>query len=147
MPIVVDTSEDLKAALVAANAGRRIVVRAGTYRVDGPLTVPEKATLQGAGDMLGGDLPSGFEPRTETKIVALPSFDGDLLRLRNHASLRGLVIEDALGRSGNAIAVVSRGLGDSVSASILECEIVNPNTAGFSRRQRRLRARHLCASK
>jgi hypothetical protein len=129
-PIVVQTTEELKAALVAGNAGRRILVRAGTYGLDGPLVVPERASLEGAGDMLGGDLPTGFEPGTETRIVARNTFAGDLLRLRDQASLRGFLIEDVSDREGNAIGVVSHGPATTVAASIAECEIINPNGPG-----------------
>jgi hypothetical protein len=94
------------------------------------VVVPERASLEGAGDMLGGDVPTGFEPRTETKIVAVAGFEGDLLRLRDRASMRGVLIEDLAGRRGNVIGVVSHGPGTSVSASIVDCEIVNPNGAG-----------------
>jgi hypothetical protein len=126
-PIIVDTTHGLKEALVEANAGRRILVRAGTYSVDRALTVPDGATLQGEGVMMGGDLPAGFAPQTETRIVALPSVVSNLLTLGNGASIRGLVVEDVIDRVGNAIAVVSRDRNDSVRALILECEIVDPN--------------------
>jgi hypothetical protein len=125
--IVVDTTEELKAALIEANAGRRILVRAGTYVVDRSLNVPNGATLQGEGVMLGGDLPAGFAALTETRIVALRSVAGDLLTLGNDASVQRLVVEDVPDRVGNTIAVGSRGPDTSVSASIVECEIVNPN--------------------
>jgi hypothetical protein len=134
-PIIVTTAKELKEALVEAHAHRRIVVRAGTYPVDGPLTVPEFATLEGEGEMLGPGLPAGFAPESRTRIVALPGTQGDLLRLRNEASIRGLVIEDIPrpvegARLGNTIAVVSTGKHSSTSASIVECEVVNPNEPG-----------------
>jgi hypothetical protein len=126
-PIVVSTTDELKAALVGANAGRRILVRAGTYSVDRALTVPDGATLQGEGVMMGDDLPAGFAPQTETHIAALSSVAGNFLTLGNGASVQGLVVEDVVDRVGNAIAVVSRDRNDSVGVSILECEIVDPN--------------------
>jgi hypothetical protein len=129
-PIVVDTAGELKAALVPANAGRRILVRAGTYEVDSALTVPKGATLEGEGVMQGRDLPTGFVAGTATRIVALPSVSGDLFTLMDDASLRRLLLEDVLGRSGNVVGVVSHAPRTSISASIFECEIVNPNRAG-----------------
>jgi hypothetical protein len=131
-PIIVTTAIELKEALVETHAGRRIVVRAGTYAVDVPLTVPEGAALEGEGEMLGPGLPAGFAPESRTRIVALPVIQGDLLTLRNNASIRGLVIEDIPrpvdgARLGNTIAVVSTGKHSSTSASIVECEVVNPN--------------------
>ena len=104
-------------------------MRAGTYEVDVGLTVPKGATLEGAGTMLGGDLPTGFAPGTATRIVALASVTGNLLTLMDDASLRGLLLEDVLGRSGNVVGVVSHAPRRSLSASIFECEIVNPNHA------------------
>lgn len=129
-PIVVSNSNQLKAALVDANAGRTIHVRAGTYRVDVPLTVPAGATLEGEGVMLGDNLPGGFRPGTETRLVAHGTFTGDLLRMRNGVSVRRLSVEDVSGRDGNVIGVVSERPHDSVAASIRECKIVNPNPPG-----------------
>ena len=126
-PIVVNTTEELKAALVPANAGRRILVRAGTYEVDIALTVPKGATLEGEGVMQGGDLPTGFAPGTATRIVALGGVIGDLLTLMDHVSLRRLLLEDVRGRSGNVVGLVSHAPRTSISTSIFECEIVNPN--------------------
>jgi hypothetical protein len=131
--IVVSNSDQLKAALVDANAGRTIHVRAGTYRVDVPLTVPVGATLEGEGVMLGGDLPGGFRPGTETRLVADGTFTGSMLRMRNGASVRRLSVEDVSGRDGNVIGVVSERPHDAVAASISECRIVNPNPPGASR--------------
>jgi hypothetical protein len=132
-PIVVSNSEQLKAALVDANAGRTIHVRAGVYRVDGPLTVPAGATLEGEGVMLGDDLPGGFRPGTETRLVADGTFTGEMLRLRNGVSVRRLSVEDVSGRNGNVIGVVSERPHGSVAASISECRIVNPNMPGANR--------------
>jgi hypothetical protein len=128
-PIVVGNVSELQAALVPANAGRLIVVRAGTYGVSSPLLVPDGATLAGEGVMLGDALPTGFAPGTRTLIRALPVFSGDILQLGNGSSLSDLTLEDSAGRSGNAVGVRSREPGDTVSASISECEIATPNPA------------------
>jgi hypothetical protein len=130
--IIVSDVSELQEALVPANAGRRITVRHGTYRVSSPLVVPDGASLVGEGVMLGDDLPTGFSPGTETTIQALPAFSGDVLTLGNNSSLRNLVVEDSAGRSGNVIGERSRGPGDTISASISECEIVTPNPAGVT---------------
>lgn len=135
-PIVVNTAKDLKDALVPANAGQLILLRAGSYAVESSLTVPDGATLQGEGVMLIAGSPAGFVSTTVTRIVALPSIERDLLTLGSNASLRGLVIEDVprpirgadfASRLGNAIAIGSTEPGSWTSASIVECEIVNPN--------------------
>jgi hypothetical protein len=128
-PIVVDDAAELQAALVEANAGRRIVVRRGTYLVDGPLVLPDGASLEGEGVMLGDRQPTGFAPGTETRIQALPVFAGDLLTLGDDTSVSGLVIADAPGRAGNPVAILSRAPGDSIDTSIEECEVFTPNPA------------------
>jgi hypothetical protein len=125
--LVVSTATELKNALVPANGGRRIHVRAGVYVVDRALTVPDGATLEGEGVMVGGQLPAGFAPGSETRIVASSVFDGDLLTLGDATSIRGLAIEDVAGRMGDAVGVGSRRPRDRLSASIFECQIVNPS--------------------
>jgi hypothetical protein len=133
--IVVADVDALRAALVVENAGRRVVLLRGDYEVDAPLVVPDRVTLQGEGVMLGGTHPVGFEPGTETRIVAAPTHLGDVLRLGNGATVRGLVVEHVvptvIGPAQlNGIVVSSRGVGDAVSADVIECEIINPNPAG-----------------
>lgn len=130
--IVVSSSAELVAALSAENAGRRILVRAGTYDVDTRLTVPDGATLEGEGVMLfdADGLPSGFAPGTRTTLNMTANTAGEMLTLGDGTTLRGLEIADLPGRSGNVVAVVSRNAGDRVSAAIAETEIVNPHPIG-----------------
>jgi len=130
--IVVATFAELQAALSSVNAGRRIQVLAGEYVVDAALMVPDGATLEGQGVMLfdTDGHPSGFEPGTETIIKAAPSLVGDVLTIGDGAAVRGLTVEDFLGRSGGVVVVASREPGDSVSASIRDCEIIAPNFSG-----------------
>ncbi len=126
--IVVATSDGLAKALVPENAGRRILLKKGTYSVSGTLTVPDGASLEGEGVMAdAGGLPAGFTPGSVTRIVASAVFTGDVLRLGNGSSLRNLRVEDALDRQGNVVGVVSRAANDVLSASIVDCEVVNPN--------------------
>jgi len=131
--IVVSTSSELTAALVPDNAGRHVHVLAGAYVLTQPLSVPDQMTIQGDGVMLFDDarLPTGFADGTRTTLTMTTNTPGDLLKLGNGASIRGLAIEDYLGRSGNVIGVVSRSVGDEVSAAIDETEIVNPNGHGI----------------
>ena len=129
--IIVTTAAELEAALSPANAGARILVRAGEYDVSHALTVPDGATLAGEG-VMGFDesgLPTGFEASGRTLLRATAALVGDVLTLGDGATVRGLVIEDVAGRlvAGNAVAVVSRAAGDFISARIEECEIINPN--------------------
>ena len=129
--IVVTTAAQLQSALSPANAGARILVRAGVYDVSQALTVPDRAALFGEGVMSFNEsgLPTGFEPSGRTLLRATSAVVGDVLTLGDGATVRGLVIEDVAGRlvAGNAVAVVSRAAGDFLSARIEECEIITPS--------------------
>lgn len=127
--IVVSNSAELLAALAPENAGRRILVRSGTYNISQPLVVPDHVTLEGEGVMLldGSGLPTGFATGSSTAFIMTANMAGNLLTLGNGTTVRGLAIQDLAGRIGNAIGVVSRDAGDRVSATITEVEIFNPN--------------------
>lgn len=129
--IVVTTATELQSALSPANAGARILVRAGGYDVSQALVVPDGATLVGEGVMSFDEsgLPTDFEPSGRTLLRATPAVVGDVLTLGDGATVRDLVIEDVAGRlvPGNAVAVVSRAAGDFLSARIEECEIITPS--------------------
>jgi len=126
--IVVTTAAELQSALSPANAGARILVKAGVYDVSQALTVPDRATLVGEGVMSFDEsgLPTGFEPSGRTLVRATAGLVGNFLTLGDGASVRGLAIENVVG-PGHAVAVVSRAPGDFVAARIEECEIINPN--------------------
>jgi len=139
--IVVTTAVELQAALTPANAGQRILVRAGVYDIGQALIVPDDATLVGEGRMTFDDagLPTGIAPNGRTVLRSTTALVGDVLTLGDGSTLLNLVIEDALGRqasnpplAGNAVAVSSRAPGDFVSALIVECEILNPNPPGIA---------------
>ena len=126
--VVVSDATALQRALASAHSGDRILVRPGEYRIGQTLVVPDGVSVEGSGVMQGSSLPTGFKPGTETAIVALPRLTGDTVILNNGASLRALVVrQDVNDHSGNAVSVGSRRPSDSVSATIVECEIVNPN--------------------
>jgi hypothetical protein len=127
--IVVTTTAELEAALVPANAGKRILVRAGEYDLGQALTVPDDATLVGEGEMNFDEsgLPTGFAPSGRTLLKSTPALVGDMLTLGDGSTVKRLAIEDAAGRQGNPVVVSSRAAGDFVSAEIVECEIINPN--------------------
>ena len=126
---VIGSSADLIAALIPANSGRRIQLRAGTYEIDRTLTVPDGMTIEGAGVMQFGDdgLPTGFDEATRTTIRMTRAAAGDMLSLGDGVTLRGLEIADLGGRTGNVVAVVSRRPADSLSVTIEETVILNPN--------------------
>src|SRR5215470_6129200 len=131
--IIVTTASELAAALSPANAGARILARAGVYDVSQALTVPDDATLVGEGVMIFDEsgLPTGFEASGRTVLRATVGLAGDVLTLGDGSAVENLVIEDIVGRpvAGNPVAVVSRVAGDFISATIAQCEIVNPNPA------------------
>jgi hypothetical protein len=126
---VIGNSGELAAALVPANAGRRIRIRAGTYVVVQPLTVPDGMTLEGEGVMrfAADGHPTGFASGPRTTLRMRANVGGDVLTLGGGVTVRNVEIVDLAGRSGNVVAVASRRPGDSVSATIIESVIVNPN--------------------
>lgn len=130
--VVVGTTDELISALSSANAGERILLRAGTYDIDHPLTVPDSITLEGEGSMLSdaSGLPAGFGSNAHAALRMTANVPGDVLTLGNGVTLRRLEIIDRVGRSGNVVAVYSRNAGDQVAASVLQSEIVNANS-GF----------------
>lgn len=127
--IVVASTAELIAALAPENAGRHILLRAGSYNLDRTLAIPDGVTLEGAGVMQSNHdgQPSGFRAATRTTLTMTANVPGDILTLGNGAAVRGLALEDLAGRAGNAIGVVSREAGDRVSATIDDVEITNPN--------------------
>lgn len=140
-PLVVESSPQLVAALQPANAGRHIRILRGDYAVDRSLVVPDGATLEGEGVMViaPDGLPSGFEAGTETTLRAAGGFNGHLLTLGHGSAIRGLRLLDLANsaalpplRSGNVVLAGSRAPGDTIAASIIECEIVSPNRGGFT---------------
>jgi photosystem II stability/assembly factor-like uncharacterized protein len=133
--IFVTSSSELEAALEPANSGKQILVRAGEYEIGRALTVPDRATLVGEGDMRfdASGLPAGFSPSGRTLLRSTPELAGNILTLGDGATVRGLVIEDAAGRQGgNPVVVASRAPGDFVSAALALCEIINPNPSGIT---------------
>jgi hypothetical protein len=132
--VVVTTAAELDAAL-SAGTDLTIFVQRGTYLLDHAIQVPDDTALIGEGTMLydGEGLPTGFVPGGRTVIAALPGVAGDFVTLRDGASLQGLVIQDAVRPAlagGVVVMVSSTGPSSSVSAQIVECEIVNPNPVG-----------------
>jgi hypothetical protein len=130
-PLYLSSVAELEAALVDDNAGRRLVLQSGVYAIDVPLVVPDGVSLEGEGIMLTDGLPTGFEPGTETTIVAANPFAGDLLTLGDGAQLRGLQIEQPFEVAGNVVTVKSRAPGDTISASIVDCELISDNVNGI----------------
>ena len=140
-PLVVSSTEQLVEALQPVNAGRRIQIEQGDYAIDRPLHVPDGATLEGGGVMKldAYGVPGGFEPGTETSLRVTAGFAGNVLTLGHGSVVRGLRVLDLANppsqpslRQGNVVYVASREPGDTVSASVIECELVNPNAVGFS---------------
>lgn len=127
--IVVTNTAELVAALVPANAGRKILVRSGIYSVTQRLFVPDGATLAGEGEMLFDEsgLPTGFAAGTRTAIRMTANVAGNVLTLGNGSSIRDIAVDDLPGRVGTVVAIDSRSANDSVSATITEVEIINPN--------------------
>lgn len=130
----ISTSSELLAALSPANAGRRVHIRAGTYDIDRPLTVPDGMTLEGAGVMAFArdGYATGFRDGPRTTLRMTSNTGGDILTLGHNVTLRNIEIVDLEGRAGNVVAVVSRRPADTVSATIVESVLVNPNLLGIA---------------
>jgi hypothetical protein len=127
--IVVSSVAELVAALAPENAGRRILVRAGSYNVTQLLSIPDGTSLEGEGEMVfdGSGRPSGFATGTRTTITMTANVPGDFVTLGNGASVRRMAFEEMAGRTGNVIGVNSRDEGDLLSARISEVEVMQPN--------------------
>jgi hypothetical protein len=125
----ISTSAELVAALSPANAGRRVHLRAGTYDIERPLTVPDGMTLEGEGVIIVAPqgYATGFRDGGRTTLRMRNNAGGDILALGNSVTLRNLEIVDLAGRSGNIIGVESRHAADTISATIIESVLVNPN--------------------
>jgi hypothetical protein len=126
---VISSSAELLAALAPANAGRLLLIRAGTYELDQLITIPDGMTLQGEGVMLfdSGGHPTGFRPDTRTLLRMSANIGGELVTLGSNVTLRNVEIEDFAGRSGNILIVASRRPNDTVTATISESILSNPN--------------------
>ena len=125
----ISTSAELIAALSPANAGRRVHLRAGTYDLDHPLIIPDGMTIEGEGAMLFAPegYATGFRDGPRTTLRMMTTTGGNILTLGNNVTLRNVEIVDLEGRTGNILSVLSRRAGDSVSATIIESVLVNPN--------------------
>jgi len=130
-PIYLTSVAELEAALVDDNAGRRLILLSGTYAVEGPLVVPDGVSLEGEGIMTGDGSPAGFEPGTETTIVAANPFPADLLTLGDGARLKGLRLEQPYVVPGNVVTIKTRAPVDTISASIVDCELLSDNINGI----------------
>ena len=129
--IVVTTTAELLAAL-AAGTDLNIFMQRGTYQLGQAIQVPDNTALIGEGTMVYDDsgLPTGFAPESRTVIAAMLGVAGNFVTLGDGASLQGLVIQDVVRPAltgGSVVTVSSTGPGSSVSAQIVECEIINPN--------------------
>ena len=130
--IVVTTAAELVAAL-SAGTDQTIFMQRGTYLLAHAIQVPDNTQLIGEGAMLYDDdsgLPTGFVSETRTVIAALPGVTGNFVTLGDGASLQGLVIQDIVRPAltgGSVVVVSSRKPSDSVSAQVVECEIINAN--------------------
>jgi len=131
MPTInVKNIAELTAALVDANAGATINVKAGNYDITQTLVVPKGVSLEGVGHMQGAYSASGLKPSPQTRLKAAASLTGDIMRLSDGVSLKGLTIEDMPGRKGNLVAVTSTKAGDRIAVRIKYCELINPNPSG-----------------
>lgn len=140
-PLLVHDTTQLIAALQPANAGRRIELAAGEYLVDRPLVLPDDTTLAGVGTMQLDDegLPKGFAAGNSSTLRVVGGFAGSVLTLGDGSAVQGLRVVDLANtdaepqrRLGNVVLVASRRPADRITASVVDCELINPNQAGFT---------------
>lgn len=110
-------------------------IPAGDHILSKPMVVPEGYSIEGVGVMAfdTGGLPLGFDEQPKTRLLAFRSLKGDMLTLRDGARIAGLQIEDHPRRKGNLVVISSTKPGDSVAATIEECELINPNPSGVDK--------------
>lgn len=126
---VISSADELLLAMTPANAGRTIHLRAGTYDIRQPITIPDGMTLEGEGVMLfdASGHPMGFRTGTRTVLRMTARVGGEVLTLGDRVTVRNVEIDDLEDRSGNVIGVFSRRPHDHVTATIIETIISNPN--------------------
>jgi hypothetical protein len=109
-------------------------MRAGTYEIDRLLTLPDGMTLEGEGVMVFAreGYATGFRDGPHTTLRMTASSGGNFLTLGNNVTVRNVEIVDLEGRAGNLVAVLSRRLADTVSATIIESVLVNPNVLSIT---------------
>jgi hypothetical protein len=136
--IVVDTTEELVAAMNPSNAGKTIRIKAGTYCPNAPLTLPEGSRVIGAGKMEYDDgLPSEFREGTASHIIPADGgkqcpveqgfFAGNsVISLTDGSSLQGVKISIDLTAgytfAANTVVIHARG-GQTIRTLISECDI------------------------
>jgi hypothetical protein len=145
--LTVRNAVELYAALAGATRGQSIHAIGGLYELDRPLVVPDGVALAGDGEMRvdASGTPQGWGNIVTTLHVSEP-FVANVVTLGDGASLRGLKIvqrsvapeQTARAQTGgndtpNVVAIVSRRPADELSATIRECEIVNPNPFNINR--------------
>lgn len=134
--VYVSNTAELLSAIASASPAANIVLAPGEYLLTSTLVVPDGTTLTGSGAMMldpDTRLPSGFDPATRTVLKAAVTLTGDVVELGDRTRVTGLVIEDAIGRTGgSAVVVHSRRAGDIVRSTLEDCEIVNPNPPSSS---------------
>jgi hypothetical protein len=132
--IVVGNEAELVAAMVPANAYRRIQLlnrytdpAVFDYQVSATLNVPDGAIVEGAGVMRydADGLPAGFEPGTETRVGAASNYQivggrPEIFALGNGSSLQRMTVVSY--QPGNAVGIMS-SLSGPVEGSVSECDI------------------------
>jgi hypothetical protein len=79
-----------------------------------------------------GGLPTGIDP-ARSRLMAAPTLIGELVRLNDGVSLSRIVVEGIPGQGANVVVLGSTAPGSSASATIEDCEIINPNPSSGNR--------------
>jgi hypothetical protein len=138
----VSTVAALRDALASAAAGTTVYLAPGEYELAGPLVVPDHVVVEGSGQMsLDSDgRAAGLRDEQASTLRVLGAWSGNAIELGHGAALRRLRVMDETGRDGgpvdrgqarNLLVVASRGPGDRVEASLVECELSTQQPFGI----------------
>jgi hypothetical protein len=138
----VSTAAGLREALASVASGTTVRLAPGEYELAGPLVVPDHVVVEGSGQMaLDSDgRAAGLQDERASTLRVRGAWSGDAIRLGHGAALRRLRVVDETGAEGNPVdrgearnlvVVASRGPGDRVEASLVECELSTQQPFGI----------------
>jgi hypothetical protein len=138
----VATAAGLREALASVASGTTVRLAPGEYELAGPLIVPDHVVVEGSGHMSldSRGRAAGLRDDRSSTLRVLGAWSGNAIELGNGAALRRLRVMDETGRDGgpvdrgsarNLVVVASRGPGDRVEASLVECELSTQQPFGI----------------
>ena len=138
----VSTAGGLREGLASVDSGTTVRLAPGEYELAGPLVVPDHVVVEGSGQMaLDSDgRAAGLQDERASTLRVRGAWSGNAIELGHGAALRRLRAVDETGAEGdpvdrgearNLVVVASRGPGDRVQASLVECELSTQQPFGI----------------